>query len=125
MLARLRIGPKLLLAPGLVLVLLVLVSCGAYVAMMRQNDSLDTIVQQRATHMQAASSLVASAQRAHAQAYQILTWISGSFPRSRVEPLARDLQLQQAGVERGFAGLARLVQSTPARDRPAELRYVE
>ena len=125
MLARLRIGPKLLLAPGVVLVLLVVLSCGAYLAMLRQNDSLDTIVQQRATHMQAASSLVASAQRAHAQAYQILTWISGSFPRSRVEPLARDLQLQQAGVERGFAGLARLVQSTPARDRAAELRYVE
>src|SRR4051794_35340334 len=58
MLARLRIGPKLLLAPGVVLVLLVVLSCGAYLAMLRQNDSLDTIVQQRANHMQAASSLV-------------------------------------------------------------------
>jgi methyl-accepting chemotaxis protein len=125
MLARLRIGPKLLLAPGVVLVLLVLLSCGAYLAMLRQNDSLDTIVQQRATHMRAASDLVASAQRAHAQAYQILTWISGSFPRSRVEPLARDVQVQQAGIERGFASLAHMVQSTPASQRAAELRYVE
>jgi methyl-accepting chemotaxis protein len=125
MLARLRIGPKLLLAPGVVLVLLVLVSCGAYVAMMRQNDSLDTIVQQRATHMRAASNLVASAQRAHAQAYQILTWISGSFPHSRVEPLVRDVQLQQANIERSFAGLTRLAREAPARHREAELRYVE
>jgi methyl-accepting chemotaxis protein len=125
MLARLRIGPKLLLAPGVVLVLLVVLSCGAYLAMLRQNDSLDTIVQQRATHMRAASDLVASAQRAHAQAYQALTWISGSFPRSRVEPLVRDVQLQQAGIERGFASLTRLVQGTPARHRAAELRYVE
>jgi methyl-accepting chemotaxis protein len=125
MLARLRIGPKLLLAPGVVLLLLVLLSCGAYVAMVRQNASLDAIVEQRAAHMRAASDLVASAQRANAQAYQILTWISGSFPRSRVEPLVRDVQLQQAGIERGFASLARLTRETPLRHREAELRYVE
>jgi methyl-accepting chemotaxis protein len=125
MLSRLRIGPKLLLAPGVVLVLLVLLSCGAYVAMLRQNDSLDTIVQQRATHMRAASDLVASAQRAHAQAYQILTWISGSFPHTRVEPLVRDVQQQQAAIERGFASLQGLARETPLRHREAELRYVE
>jgi methyl-accepting chemotaxis protein len=125
MLARLRIGPKLLLAPGVVLVLLVVLSCGAYLAMLRQNDSLDTIVQQRATHMRAASELVASAQRAHAEAYQILTWISGSFPRSRVEPVVRDVQLQQANIERGFANLARMARETAPRERAAELRYVE
>jgi methyl-accepting chemotaxis protein len=125
MLSRLRIGPKLLLAPGVVLVLLVLLSCGAYVAMVRQNDSLDTIVEQRATHMRAASDLVASAQRAHAQAYQILTWISGSFPQSRVDPLVRDVQLQQAAIEHGFASLAHLAEAAPARHREAELRYVE
>ena len=125
MLARLRIGPKLLLAPGVVLMLLVLLSCGAYVAMVRQNASLDAIVQQRATHMRTASELVASAQRANAQAYQILTWISGSFPRSRIDPLVRDVQQQQTKVEGGFASLSRLARETPARHREAELRYVE
>jgi methyl-accepting chemotaxis protein len=125
MLARLRIGPKLLLAPGVVLVLLVLLSCGAYLAMVRQNDSLDAIVQQRAVHMRTTSSLVASAQKAHAQAYQIMTWISGSFPRTRIEPLARDLLQQHANIERGFASLARLTQASPVRHREAELRCVE
>lgn len=60
MLARLRIGPKLLLAPGAVLVPLVLLSSGAYYAMVRQNESLDTIVGQRAVHMRAATELVVS-----------------------------------------------------------------
>jgi len=120
MLSRLRIGPKLLLAPGVVLVLLVMLSCGAYVAMVRQNRSLDTIVQQRAVHMRAAYDLVASAQRAHAQSYQVLTWISGSFPRSRVEPLVRDLQLQHGAIGRGFTSLARLT-----RGSAGEQRYVE
>jgi methyl-accepting chemotaxis protein len=120
MLSRLRIGPKLLLAPGVTLVLLILLSCSAYYAMVRQNNSFDTIVQQRAVHMRAAAELASSAQRAHAQAYQVLTWISGSFPRSRVEPLARDVQIQHAAVERGFASLARLTA-----DNPGERRYVE
>jgi hypothetical protein len=92
--------------------------------MVRQNDSLDAIVQQRATHMRAASDLVAAAQRAHAQAYQILTWISGSFPRTRVEPLVRDVQQQQAAIERGFASLERMAQE-PATAPRTELRYVE
>jgi methyl-accepting chemotaxis protein len=50
----------------------------------------------------------------------VLTWISGSFPRSRIEPLARDVQIQHAAVERGFASLARLTG-----DNPGERRYVE
>jgi methyl-accepting chemotaxis protein len=82
-------------------------------------------VEQRAAHLRAASDLVASAQRANAQAYQILTWISGSFPRSRVEPLVRDVQLQQASIERGFSSLTRMTRNTPVRHREAELRYVE
>ncbi|HEY0062198.1 MAG TPA: Tar ligand binding domain-containing protein, partial [Telluria sp.] len=48
MLGRLRIGPKLLLAPGLVLLLLVASSGGAYWALWRQNQSLESIVQVRA-----------------------------------------------------------------------------
>jgi methyl-accepting chemotaxis protein len=120
MLARLRIGPKLWLAPGVVLVLLILLSCSAYYAMLRQNGSLDLIVQQRAAHMRAASDLVAEAQRAHAQAYQVLTWISGSFPPARLDPLVRDVRGQHAAVERGFATL--LERTAANRD---ETRYIE
>lgn len=120
MLARLRIGPKLLLAPGVVLLLLVLLSGGSYYAMVRQNDSLDSIVQRRAANMRAAADLTASARTAHAQAYQVLTWISGSFPRFRVDPLALDLQAQQVAVDRGLAQLAR-----QTADSPDEQRYVD
>jgi methyl-accepting chemotaxis protein len=120
MLARLRIGPKLLLAPGAVLVPLVLLASGAYTAMVRQNESLDTIVGQRAVHMRAATELVVSAQRAHAQAYQSLTWTGGSFSRARIEPLVRDVRLQHAAIEKGFAVLQRMTA-----DSPDELRSVE
>jgi methyl-accepting chemotaxis protein len=85
--------------------------------MVRQNDSLDSIVQRRAANMRAAADLSASARSAHAQAYQVLTWISGSFPRFRVDPLALDLQAQQAAVDRGLAQLARQTADSPDEQR--------
>jgi methyl-accepting chemotaxis protein len=120
MLSRLKIGPKLLLAPGAVLVLLVLLSSGAFYAMVRQNQSLETIVQQRAVHMRSASDLVATAQKAHAGIYQLLTWISGSFPRARTDPLIREIHRQHAVIDTDFATLARLTGASSA-----ERRYVD
>jgi len=120
MLARLKIGPKLLLAPAVVLLLLVLLSAGGYYAMLRQNASLELIVNQRAAHMRAASELVAGAQRGHAQVYQLQTWIAGSFPKSRTAPLMREIDRQHALTSSGLARLANLTQAASA-----ERRYVE
>lgn len=120
MLARLRIGPKLLLAPGVVLLLLVLLSGGSYYAMVRQNESLDSIVQRRAANIRAAAELSASARSAHAQAYQVLTWISGSFPLARIEPLVVDLQARHRAVDRDLARLARLTADSPDEQRDVE-----
>jgi HAMP domain-containing protein len=120
MLSRLKIGPKLLLAPGVVLVLLVFLSCGAWYAMVRQNASLEDIVGQRATNMRAATDLVAAAQRGNAEIYQLHTWIGGSFPKSRIAPLIRDIHSQHALTE---SGLRRLTTMTPGGS--AERRYVE
>jgi methyl-accepting chemotaxis protein len=107
MLANLRIGPKLLLAPCVVLALLIVSSCGFYYAMVRQNHSLDIIVEQRATHIRAASELVASTQHAHTEVYQLLTWINASFSASRIDAQVRALHQRHAAIERGFAALAK------------------
>ncbi len=120
MLSRLKIGPKLLLAPAVVLVMLVLLSCGAWYAMVRQNASLEDIVGQRVAHMRAASELVFTVQRGHAGVYRLHTWIGGSFPTSRIEPLIRDIHAEHAMTE---TSLKRLAATTPAGS--AERRYVE
>lgn len=119
MLARLRIGPKLLLAPGAVLVLLLVLSCVAYFALARQNDSLESIVGQRAASMRAAASLGTQSQKAHADIYRYLSWMGGSFPLARTEPLRRDILARHGRIA---AGLARLAAGSPAQ---AELRHVE
>ena len=106
LLTRLRIGPKLLLAPGLVLVLLIVSSCGAYWAMVRQNQWLDSIVEVRAARIKEATELVAEAQGAHARSYQLLTWISASVSAARIEALEADIHRRHAALERRFAQLA-------------------
>jgi len=108
MLSRLRIGPKLLLAPGIVLLLLVVLSCGAYYAMVRQNASLEVIVQQRAAHLRDTAALVASAHQAHTEMYQMLAWIGASFKASRVDALVLDIHRSHADIRQRFAGLTRL-----------------
>ncbi|MGX4641347.1 methyl-accepting chemotaxis protein [Massilia sp. SYSU DXS3249] len=116
MLSRLKIGPKLLLAPAIVLLLLVFLSCGAWYAMVRQNASLEDIVGQRAVQMRAASELVFTAQRGHAGVYQLHTWIGGSFPKSRIEPLIREIHAQHALTGAGFQRLSALtVPGSPER----------
>lgn len=107
MLARLKIGPKLLLAPGVVLLLLVLLSSGAYYAMVRQHQSLQAIVGPRAVQMRSATELVAQAQRVHADTYKLLTWLGSSFSRARIDLLIADIHRQHATIARAFAELAR------------------
>ena len=120
MLSKLRIGPKLLLAPGAVLLLLVLVSSGAYYAMVRQNNSLGTIVEQRAVRLRDTAALVQSAQRAHTDVYQLLSWLGASFAERRLTVLQGVIDSDQADTVRR---LRRLAQDTRANS--TERRLVE
>jgi methyl-accepting chemotaxis protein len=117
MLSKLRIGPKLLLAPGVVLILLIVLSAGAYLGLLRQNQSLDNMVQQRAVRLKAAADLVANAHKAHTEIYQLLTWINASFSAPRVDALVRDLHLRHAALDRQFAQLEMATASDPAERR--------
>lgn len=117
MLSKLKIGPKLLLAPGVVLILLIVLSAGAYLGLLRQNQSLDNMVQQRAVRLKAAADLVANAHKAHTQIYQLLTWINASFSAPRVDALVRDIHLRHAALDRQFAQLEMATQGDPAERR--------
>ncbi|HEX8613476.1 MAG TPA: methyl-accepting chemotaxis protein [Telluria sp.] len=107
MIERLRIGPKLLLAPCMVLLLLIVSSGSAWYAMVRQNQAVDIIVGERAARIREAGELATDAQQAHARMYQLLTWISASFSAPRIDALGQDIYQRHAAIERKFAALAR------------------
>ena len=106
MLKKLRIGPKLLLAPGLVLVLLIVTAAAGYYGMVRQNASMENLVQVRAERLKAAADVSGEARYAHAHIYQLLAWVNGSFAQSRLDALGKQINARHAGVEAGLRRLA-------------------
>lgn len=118
MLNKLRIGPKLLLAPVLVLLLLMLLSAAAYYGMVRQNDSLENMVQVRAARLKAAADVSGDAKHAHANIYQLLAWINGSFPQARLNGLIADLRKRHDSINAQLTELAKV-------SGPAERKLVD
>ncbi len=112
MLNKLRIGPKLLLAPGMVLVLLMMLSGVAYYGMVRQNASLENLVQVRAARLKTAADVAGDARYAHANIYQLLAWINGGFAEARLRTLIADIKAKHAAIEAQLKELAAV--SNPA-----------
>lgn len=108
MLARLRIGPKLLLAPALLLLLLIASSGSAWWAMVQQHAMLETIVDVRAARIREVSTLAGDAQTAHARGYQLLTWISASMSAPRTAALVADIHSRHTAIAAAFTRLQAL-----------------
>ncbi|PLY48523.1 methyl-accepting chemotaxis protein [Janthinobacterium sp. ROICE36] len=105
MLNTLRIGPKLLLAPALVLLLLILSSSGAWYGMVRQNASLENMVRVRITHLKAAAEILGEARHAHGNMYQLLSWTNGSFAKARIDALEQQIKARHAAIDAQLATL--------------------
>ena len=108
MLKKLRIGPKLLLAPVVVLVLLMLVAAGAYYGMARQDASLENMVEVRAARLKAAADVSGDAKYAHANIYRLLAWISGSFAKARVDTLISEIGSRHDALAAQLDALAKV-----------------
>jgi methyl-accepting chemotaxis protein len=106
MLNRLRIGPKLLLAPGVVLALLLATAACAWFGMVRQNASMENLVQLRAARLQAVADVAGEARMAHANIYQLLAWINGSFAQARLDALTAQIRHRHGAVGNRLEQLA-------------------
>ena len=105
MLDKLRIGPKLLLAPALVLLLLILSSSGAWYGMVRQNASLENMVRVRIMHLKAAADVAGEAKHVHGSMYQLLSWSNGSFAKARIDALEQQIKTRHAAIGTQLATL--------------------
>ena len=118
MLKKLRIGPKLLLAPGLVLILLIFTAGSAYYGMVRQNASLENLVQVRAARLKAAVDVSGDAKYAHGNVYQLLAWINGSFAQARLDGLTADIAKRHTAIAAQLAAMAAVAE-------PAERKIID
>jgi methyl-accepting chemotaxis protein len=101
-----------------VLVLLTLLSGAAYYGMVRQHASLENMVQVRAARLQDTADVAGDAKHAHANIYQLLAWISGSFAKTRLDALVGDIDKKHAGVKARLAALAQVA-------GPAERKLID
>jgi methyl-accepting chemotaxis protein len=118
MLKKLRIGPKLLLAPALVLMLLLLMSGAAYYGMVRQNASLENMVQVRAARLQAAADIAGDAKYAHANIYQLLASMAGNFAQDRIKAMIADIGKKHEAIQTRLTDLSKTVE-------PAERKLID
>jgi hypothetical protein len=123
MLKKLRIGPKLLLAPCLVLLLLIVTAAASYYGMVRQNASLENLVQVRAARLKIAADVAGDARYAHAHIYQLLAWVNGSFAQARLDALSRQIKTAHADIETQLRQLADAA-ADPAADTDDERKIV-
>jgi len=91
-----------------VLVLLLMLSGAAWYGMVRQNASLENMVQVRAARLQGAANAAGDAKYVHANAYQLLAWINGSFARNRLDALIADIGRRHAALRVQLGELAKV-----------------
>ena len=118
MLSKLRIGPKLLLAPGLVLLLLLLTAGSAVFGLVRQNASLENLVLVRAARLKAAADVSGEVRFVHANSYQLLSWINGSFAQARLDGLITQIKTHHGAIDAALVALAKVAD-------PAERKLVD
>jgi methyl-accepting chemotaxis protein len=91
-----------------VLVLLMLLSAASYYGMVRQNASLENMVQVRAARLQSAADVAGDAKFAHANIYQLLAWINGSFAKNRLTALIAEINRKHAAIAARLTELAKV-----------------
>ena len=90
-LGRLSIGAKLLLAPGVALVLLLLLAATSYYGMQQQQSALNAIYEVRFKSFQLASDNAYRAQETYARLFRLATLAASNIPAERLEEMRKDL----------------------------------
>src|SRR5207247_11827 len=74
--------------------------------MVRQDASLENLVQVRAARLKAAADISGDAKYAHANVYQLLAWVNGSFAQARLDAQTALIRSRHVAIEQQLARLA-------------------
>ncbi len=91
-LSRLSIGAKLLLAPGVTVLLLVILAITAALGLHRQQAALTSIYQVRFANLRGVGETAQATAEAHAGMYRLLSQISADFPEDQIKASGAALQ---------------------------------
>ena len=92
----LKLAKKMLLAPAVVFLFLILIALGTYQAISLQNNSIDDIYNNRFKGYQNSSYILIEMSTIQTKLYKIMNWIAANFDKQRIEELAKQTDAQIA-----------------------------
>ena len=95
---RLSLSTKLRLAPGLVMILMVLLGITVWVSLSAQSRQLTEVTVARQARSDAAARLSEAFRLGHSEVYQLLSWIGAEFSTKRTAPLEKQLRARMTGL---------------------------
>lgn len=87
----LKLGKKILLAPAIIFVFLLLIALGTYQAVSLQSNSIDDIYNNRFKGYQQSSQIIVNMSGVQTKLYKIMNWIASNYDKKRIEDLARQI----------------------------------
>lgn len=87
--SNLKLGKKMLLAPMVVLVFLILLAVGTYMAISTQTNSIDDIYNNRFKAYQNSSQILTDMSTVQADLYKLMGWIGSNYDSQRIDELAK------------------------------------
>ncbi len=90
----LKLGNKMLLAPSVIFIFLMILALGTYQAISLQSNSIDDIYNNRFKGYQNSSHILVEMSTVQAKLYKIMNWISSNFDKVRIEELAKQTDAQ-------------------------------
>lgn len=115
LLGNLRIGAKLMLAPGLGLVLLAVMAIAGYAGLQRQDKALQAIYQVRFANYQKSSQIDAQARGLHTEVYRYLSWLKANYSAERVKGLEKDIKTDITHVKQALTDFQAIADSEQER----------
>ena len=90
----LKLGKKILLAPMVVLVFLILLAIGTYMAISTQTNSIDDIYNNRFKGYQNSSQILVDMSTVQADLYKLMSWIGANYEKQRIDELAKKTNIK-------------------------------
>ncbi|MFB3925140.1 MAG: methyl-accepting chemotaxis protein [Syntrophales bacterium] len=106
----LRLTKKMLLAPLVVILFLVILAYGTFSGLQKQKSSIDDIFNNRFKGYQNSSRILNDIANVHANLYKVINWINSSYDSKKVEELSK----QQAVAIKGNIDLIEKTLASPA-----------
>lgn len=87
----LRLGNKILLAPLIIFIFLLLIALGTYQAISIQSRLMDDIYSNRFKGYQKSSQIIVEISNVQTKLYKLMNWIASNYDKKRIEDLAKQI----------------------------------